>query len=369
MGREERRNVERDTRTTAGTQGAMNPVAHALGPRDVVFVTGATGFLGGAVVRRLRARGIETHALARRPAEAGALAELGVELHAGDLTDRASVIAACARAAGRARALGGRLYVLHSGALISYRTRERAQAIAINVEGTRHVLDAARGERAARLLFVSSVVAVGESKDGRAIDERAPFDLGRLGVHYSDTKRAAEELVLAAKDALDVVVVNPGAIFGPATGPSNTLTFLKQLAAGKGPILAPPGAISVVGIDDTADGTLLALERGRRGERYVLVERFLPTRELFATIARSVGGRGARFTVPRVLLSIAIPFVRAWDALFPLELATPQALSMLGCELRLDASKAKRELGWKPRPFDEVLRATVEELRRRGELP
>ncbi|MBI5364264.1 MAG: NAD-dependent epimerase/dehydratase family protein [Planctomycetes bacterium] len=359
----------KEERDHAAAHGAANAVVHALGPRDVVFVTGATGFLGGAVVRRLHARGIETHALVRRPTEAGELAALGVELHAGDLVDRPSVLAACARGAERARELGGRLYVVHSGALISYKTREREQAVAINVEGTRYVLEAARKENAARLLFVSSVVAVGESKDGRAIDETAPFDLGRLGVHYTDTKRAAEELVLATRDALDVVVVNPGAIFGPATGKSNTLKFLKQIAAGKGPFLAPPGAISVVGIDDTAEGTLLALERGRRGERYILVERFLPTRALFATIARAVGGRGARFTAPRALLSIAIPFVRAWDVLFPIDFAPPEALKMLGLELRLDASKARRELGWSPRPFDDVLRDTAAELRRRGELP
>lgn len=346
-----------------------NPIVHALTPRDPVFVTGATGFLGLAIVRRLRARGVPVHALVRDVAAARELAELGCALHAGDLVDRASVLRACDAAARAARAAGGVLLVVHSGALISYKTREHAQAVAINVEGTRHVLDAAKAARAARLLFVSSVVAVGESKDGRAIDETAPFNLGHLGVHYTDTKRAAEELVLAAKDALDVVVVNPGAIFGPATGRSNTLKFLKELAGGKGPIAAPPGSISVVGIDDTADGTLQALERGRRGERYVLVERHLPTIELFRVIARAVDGRGARFVVPRWMLACAIPFARAWDALFPIELAPPQALKMLGCELRLDATKARRELGWTPAPFEAVLASAVTELRRRGELP
>ncbi|MBK7874347.1 MAG: NAD-dependent epimerase/dehydratase family protein [Planctomycetes bacterium] len=346
-----------------------NPIAHALTERDSVFVTGATGFLGAAVVQRLRARGIAVHALVRSVEAARELAQQGCVLHAGDLTDRGSVLRACAAAAVDARARGGALLVVHSGALISYQTRERAAAVRINVEGTQHVLDAARASRAARLLFVSSVVAVGESKDGRAIDETAPFNLGHLGVHYTDTKRAAEELVLAATDALDVVVVNPGAIFGPATGRSNTLKFLKGLADGRGPIAAPPGTISVVGIGDTADGTVLALERGRRGERYVLVERYLPTIELFATIAGAVGGRAARFVVPRWLLACAIPFARAWDALSPIELAPPQALKMLGCELRLDGAKAKRELGWTPEPFDDVLRATVVELRKRGDLP
>src|SRR5262249_48853226 len=162
-------------------------------------------------------------------------------------------------------------------------------------------------------------VAVGQSTDGRAIDERAPFNLGHLGVHYTDTKRAAEELALAARE-LDVVVVNPGAIFGPAERKSNTLAFLRKLASGHGPLAAPPGSISVLGIVDAASGTLAALERGRRGERYVLVESFLRTRDVFRLMGAELGVRTTRVTVPRWVFPVLVPLARAWDALFPLEL-------------------------------------------------
>lgn len=345
-----------------------NPLVHPLQERDIVFLTGATGFLGSELVRRLAERRVRVHALVREPARATALLAGGNVLHAGDLTDAASVARATAEAARAARASGGQLYVIHSGALISYRTRERALAERINVDGTRAVLDAARAHDAARVLFVSSVVAVGQSVDGRAIDERAPFNLGRLGVHYTDTKRAAEELALAATD-LDVVVVNPGAIFGPAERASNTVRFMREMARGHGPIAAPPGTISVVGIADTALGTLAAFERGRRGERYILVESFVRSRELFALLAAELGVRPARFTVPRLVFPVLVPLARLWDALFPIALAPPQALVMLTCELRLSGDKARRELGWEPAPFAAVLRETIATLRARGELP
>lgn len=345
-----------------------NPIVHALQQRDVVFLTGATGFLGTELARLLAERRVVVHALVRDPARARVALAHGGVVHTGDLTEPASVARALAAAAEAARSLGGALYVVHSGALISYRTRERELAQRVNVDATRTLLAAARAEQVARFLFVSSVVAVGRSEDGQPIDERAPFNLGHLGVHYTDTKRAAEELVLAEQD-LDVVVVNPGAIFGPAERASNTVRFMREMAAGRGPLAAPPGTISVVGIADTALGTLAALERGRRGERYILVESFVRTRELFALIAAELGVRPARFTVPRWVFPVLVPLARVWDTVFPIALAPPQALVMLTCELRLSGDKARRELGWEPHPFVDVLRATIAALRARGELP
>jgi len=344
---------------------APEPAVHALTARDVVFLTGATGFLGAELARRLVARGTTLHVLARDPA-----AQVpGAALHVGDLTDAAAIERAVAAAARAARTAGGRLYVLHCGALISYKTRERERSERINVDGTRHVLAAARAQAATRFLFVSSVVAVGSSPDGSTLDERADFDLAPLGVHYADTKRAAEELVLAARSELDVVVVNPGAIFGPALGRSNTVKFLQQVAAGRAPLAAPPGSVSVLGIGDAAEGTLLALERGRSGERYILVESWLRTRDLFRLIAELLGARAPRLVVPRWSFALLVPLARLWDALAPLELAPPQALRMLACDLRLSGDKARRELGWRPLPFRAVLQETIAVLRARGDLP
>jgi len=323
-----------------------------------VLVTGATGFVGGELVRLLLERGFEVHAFARTRPERSALP---IVWHTGDLVDAKAVDAAIGAARPR--------WVVHSAALISYATRDKARAQASNVEGTRHVLEACKRHRVARLCFVSSVVAVGPSPDGRKLDESSPFTGAGLDCDYMHTKRAAEELVLAAANELDVVVVNPGAVFGPAERKSNTVNFLRQLAAGKRPIAAPPGSIALVGVRDTAEGILLALERGRRGERYLLVERSCSTRELFSLMGAALGQSGVRRTIPRWIWPLLVGAARVLDRIRPIELAPPQALVMLGQRLEFDNRKAREELGWKPRPFEEVLRETIAVLRERGVLP
>lgn len=329
-----------------------------------VLVTGGTGFLGRGLVRELARRGASTHVLARASSDRAPLADLELGWHEGDLVDAASVERAVGSAAAAARAAGGGLCVIHSGAVISYRSGDRALQERVNVEGTRHVLDAARRHAVERLVHVSSVVAVGYAPArAEPLDEAAPFNAGDLGVDYVDTKRAAEELALQAADELDVVVVNPGAIFGPVAEGANTSRFLRAVLSGQGPWLAPPGGLGVVGLDDTVAGTLLALERGRRGERYILVESYHESLDLFRTVAVLGRARAALGTVPAWLWSAVVLGGRVVDRVRPLRLATPQALVMLGRRMCFDARKARQELGWSPRPFDEVLRETLDHVR------
>lgn len=330
---------------------------------SVVLVTGGTGFLGSAITRRLAARGDEVHVLARASSDRSVLDGVAVTWHAGDLTDDASVRAAVRAAAARAAMLGRSAQVVHCGALISYKTADRARQVAANVEGTRSVLAAAAAERIARVLHVSSVVAVGHGRDAGTLDEATEWNNGPLGVDYATTKRQAEELALAAARAgFDVVVVNPGAIFGAWGGHSNTARFLRLAAAGKGPLVAPPGSLGVLGIDDTADGCVLALDRGRRGERYILVESWIRSADLLRLVARITGGRNPLVTLPKASWPLVLAASRLIDRVSPLEGTPPQALAMLAVELRFDARKARAELGWQPAPFEDVLRATVRGL-------
>lgn len=330
--------------------------------KHVILVTGGTGFLGSAIVRRLVARGDEAHVLARASSDRSVLDGVDAAWHAGDLADDASIRAATRAVAARARELGRGARVVHCGALISYRTEDRAAQWAANVEGTRSVLSAARDERVERVLHVSSVVAVGHGRGAGTIDETIEWNNGPLGVDYATTKRRAEELAVAAAGELDVVVVNPGAIFGAWVGRSNTAKFLRLASSGKGPLVAPPGSIGVLGIDDAADGCVLALDRGRRGERYVLVESWTTSADLFRLVARVTGGRDPLFTFPKSLWPIVPPIARWIDRVRPLDMTPPQALAMLGVELRFDGRKARTELGWRPAPFEDVLRATVRGL-------
>ncbi|MBL8859082.1 MAG: NAD-dependent epimerase/dehydratase family protein [Planctomycetes bacterium] len=338
-----------------------------MSPR-LVLITGATGFLCSNVARQLATRGDEVHALARPNADKRVLDGVSVQWHAGDLTDRASLERTCWKLAERSFALRRPWDLVHGAALISYKSAHRAAAVAINVEGTRAVLQAARQSGVARVVHVSSVVTVGACRRDEVMNEATEFNLQDCGVDYVTTKRAAEEIALAAAKDLDLVVVNPGAIFGPVERRSNTARFIRQVALGKGPLAAPPGTISVLGVDDAAAGTVLALDRGRRGERYLLVESWIPSRALFDAVAREFGTRGPLLTIPRWAWPLIVLAARVWDRFFPLDLAPPQGLVMLARELRFDAAKARSELGWSPKPFAEVLKSTIQSLEARGQL-
>lgn len=333
-----------------------------------VLLTGATGFLGRALAQELVRRRTETHALVREDSPRGPLETLPITWHVGDLRDETAIDRAVAALAASARAAGGTPRILHAAALISYRSRDRSLSEEINVKGTERLLASARRHGVGRFLFVSSVVAVGACTGPDPASESAPFNLGHLGVAYADTKRAAEERVLAGARTLDAVVVNPGAIFGPVERASNTVRTIRRISEGRVPPFLPPGSVGVVGVEDAALGTLLALDRGRSGERYLLVESSLPIAELFARIAAQLGARrSGRVLSPRTW-NLLTALASWWDLVLPMNLTPPQALRMLGQDLRFDASKARRELGWAPRPFDEVLAATIAHLRSRGEL-
>ncbi len=324
-----------------------------------VLVTGATGFLGREIARQLVETGRETHALARENPPKGRLEELAVTWHAGDLRDEASIE--------RVFASAQPATVIHSAALISYKTKDKDEAREVNVRGTERMLAAAHKHRVARFVQVSSVVTVGSARGGEPVDETAEFDLGGLGVDYVDTKRAAEERVLAAAQSLDTVVVNPGAIFGPVERPSNTVRMIRRIAQGRVPPFVPPGSVGVVGVHDAARATILALERGRRGERYLVVESSLTTKDLVARIAARFDVRPTSLVLSRGSWRLLTRLAKAWDAVFPMKLTPPQALTMLGQDLRFDARKARTELGWSPRPFDEVLDETIAYVRAMGE--
>jgi dihydroflavonol-4-reductase len=323
--------------------------------KPAVLFTGATGFLGAQLARALATRGHALHALAREDSDRSALRGLEVSWHSGDLRDGASIDRAfeqvCTREA--------RPWVVHAGALISYQTRDRQAAREINVEGTRRIVDACRRHGVGRVLHVSSVVAVGPSTDGTTLDEDSEWRGERLRCDYMTTKREAEVLALEAAGELDLVVVNPGAIFGVNGRASNSQRVLRMIASGRtGPLpflVAPPGAQSVVGLDDCAEGCALALERGERGRRYLLVESVWSHRDLIALVARASGGRRAPILAPRWLWALAESCSAAFDGLRGSDFFTPQTLRLARAEFRASGARARAELGWRPRPFERVI--------------
>lgn len=334
-----------------------------------VFVTGATGFVGAELLGALARRGFLVHALARPTSRRAFATGLPVVWHAGDLLEPESVSAAVGDFERAARAAGRAPSAIHAAAQLGYKSGGAELAWRVNVEGTRALVAACRAHAIERLLHVSSVVAVGYARDAAAVlDEESSYNGADLRVDYVTTKRAAEDLVLSSAAEFDVVVVNPGAVFGAGPALPNSARFLQRLAARKIP-LAPPGSIAAVGVADVAEGILLALERGRRGRRYLLTAENLTHHELLARAAALLGVRAPLFRAPRLAWRLAAALAEPWDRLHPAEDATPQALRMLAAHFRFDSRRARTELGWRPRPVDEVLADTLQALRAQGALP
>jgi dihydroflavonol-4-reductase len=326
-----------------------------------VLVTGATGFVGSELVAQLLATGWNVHGTARpgsrRPAHPALV------WHEVDLLDEAALQQAVCAAARAAEARGQRLDVVHLAARISYRRRDRELLRRVNVDATRALLAAAGTRGVRRVCHVSSVVALGPvASTQEALDDDAPLGGLELDSGYARTKAEAEELALAAAATLDVVVASPAVVFGQGTGQSNSFHFLRQAVRGTLGPLSPPGSVSVVGLEDTARGIRLALEHGVRARRYVLSESSWRVSELLRFASARVGRRGPRWTAPPALWRLLGVPARLGDALFPEARATSEALALLGLHFRFQATRARTELGWRPRPITDVLGELLEAL-------
>lgn len=341
-----------------------------------VFLTGGTGFLGEHFLRLLTAEGYAVTAIFRATSKRAHLADLDVTWVSGDVTDGPGLTAAVTSFAEQARARGSKTWFVHGAAVISYATASGPLQDQANTEGTRNAVAAAEAAGVDRMLYVSSVVAVGlASGPSTSIDETEPFEsvqqhTGQPYVgHYMRTKYLAEQLVHeAATRGLDVVMVNPGAIFGEAQELSNTAEIFGRVDKSLIGRFAGPGSLSVVGVTDVARGMLLALQRGAKGERYLLCERNLQLSELMEAISKQLGHNFRIHTLGPRMWALLVLATRIVDLVKPLHIVTPTALKLLSLQLRFEAHKARRDLGWEPAPFDQVLAETVAWLRRIGKV-
>ena len=313
------------------------------------LVTGAAGFIGSHVVAVLAAAGAEIRAFDRRvPVEVPA----GVEPVAGDVLDAAAL----------ARALDGCDAVFHLAALYSYaRADARAMQI-VNVEGTRAVLDAAARAGVRRVVHTSSCATCGPVP-GRAATEADEPPRWELAIPYKRTKLEAERLALsAAREGLDVVVVNPTTPVGPGDRrPTPTGKMVAHVARGRARAYLAGAALNVVAVEDVAAGHLRAYERGASGERYLLGGENLALREVFAIVATAAGRRPPRVAVP---WAVAYGAARVADA--ALRRAGREPSLLVVDEVRLarlpmtfDDTRARDELGHRSRPAAAALAAAA----------
>ncbi|RMH20820.1 MAG: SDR family NAD(P)-dependent oxidoreductase [Gemmatimonadetes bacterium] len=316
------------------------------------LVTGASGFVGSAVARRLAAAGHRVRVLARPTSDLRNLEGLDVEVVLGDLLDPPSL----------RRAVEGCDALFHAAADYRLWVPDAERMIATNVDGTRALMLAALDAGVGRVVYTSSVAALGYRPDGEPADERTTVSLDAMVGTYKRSKYLAEQAVLELVEArgLPAVIVNPSSPMGPRdVKPTPTGRIVIDAACGRMPAFVDTG-LNVVHVEDVAEGHLLAFARGAVGERYVLGGENLTLREILVRVAELVGRSPPGLRIPH---GAALAFAHASEAWARLRgrepMATVDGVRMARRKMFFSSAKAARELGYAPRPAQEALRDAV----------
>ncbi len=327
------------------------------------LVTGATGFIGSAVARRLLARGESVRVLARAGGDRRNLAGLDVEIIEGDLRDPAA----------RDTAVRGIDSLYHVAADYRLWVPNPAEMYATNVEATSALLRAAATAGATRLVYTSSVATLGIPTDGSLATEDTPVLLADMVGPYKRSKYMAEEAVraLVREEKLPVVIVNPTAPVGPRdVKPTPTGRTVIEAAAGRMPAFVDTG-LNLAHVDDIAEGHLLAHDNGVIGERYILGGENLSLQQILQRIAALTGGKAATIKVPHGLIlpiAYAAEFAaRAFRTGEPF--VTVDGIKLARKRMFFTHAKAERDLGYTARPVDEALTDAITWFRAHGALP
>ncbi len=316
----------------------------------LVAVTGAAGFIGSAVVRVLLARGRKVRALVEPRGDVANLEGLDVDVVECDVTDEASV----------ARGLRGVSSLYHLAAIYKLWAPDPEPLYRVNVEGTTAVLLAAKAARVERVVFTSSIMAVGLGGD-----ETKAFDLFDMAGTYTLTKYLSERIAMRfARAGLPLVVVNPGMPFGPRDrAPTPTGQIIVRFLKREVPALGA-GSLSVIDVDDCAEGHVLAEEKGRVGERYILTGHDVTLRDLAERISRIAGVKVSKLSVPRMM---GLPIAAAMESIARVRkqepLVTANEARFTSASPHFSNDKAVRELGLRIRPLDETLARAIDYFR------
>ncbi len=326
-----------------------------------VLVTGASGFVGSAVARKLIGRGEKVRLLVRKSSDRRNLEGLDAEPVEGDLRDPASL----------ARALEGCTALYHVAADYRLWTRKPGELYESNVEGSRNIVLAGLEAGVGRIVYTSSVAVLGINKDASPANEETPVALGDMIGHYKRSKFLAEEAVrtLIAERGAPVVIVNPSTPIGPRdVKPTPTGRLVLEAAAGKMPAYVDTG-LNVAHVDDVAQGHLLAFDKGKVGERYILGGDDMSLKEILAEVARLAGRRPPRIRLPHTLVMPVAAVSQGWARAFGGEpMATLDGIRMARKKMYFSSDKAKRALGYRPRPGIEALADAVAWFREQGYL-
>jgi dihydroflavonol-4-reductase len=323
------------------------------------FVTGATGFLGSHVARRLLARGADLRLLLRPTSRTENIDGLVAERVLGDLRDEESL----------RNGMVGCEFVFHVAADYRLWSANRQELYASNVDGTRNVLQAARDAGVRRVIYTSSVATMGFGNNGRLTDEGTPVSLANMIGDYKRSKFMAEQLVIAAGLAgQNVVMANPTTPIGERDiKPTPTGRIVVDFLRRKFPAYVDTG-LNLVDVVDCAEGHLLAMEKAAPGERYILGGENLTLKQILDKLAAITG-----LPSPKVKLPYAVAYATGVvDTLVSGTIrkreprVTLDSVRMGRNKMFVTSAKAERDLGWHPRPVDDALRRAVEWFQANG---
>jgi dihydroflavonol-4-reductase len=325
------------------------------------LVTGATGFVGSAVARRLVLAGFPVRALVRRGSPRFHLEGLDLEFAEGDIRDAESV----------RRAMAGVRHVFHVAADYRLWARDRSEIFAANVEGTRNIMEEARRAGVERVVYTSSVATLGVRSDLSPADESVPLSPEQGIGAYKRSKIAAERLVeeMVARDDLPAVIVNPSTPIGPRdVKPTPTGRIIVEAARGRMPGFLDTG-LNLVHVDDVAEGHLAALRRGKIGERYILGGENVRLADMLTEIAHQVGRRAPLLRFPPAVV-LPVAYAAQMRARFTGRepFITVDGIRMAAYHMFFTATKAERDLGVRARPYQEALADAISWFRTAGYL-
>ena len=332
------------------------------------LVTGATGFIGGNLARALAARDEEMRVLVRPTANDLAIRDVKAARVVGDLLSPESL----------RQAVSGCETVYHCAANYSFWSRQREQIYQANVQGTRNLLDAARAAGVRKVVFTSSVSTIGLPANGGGDpsgplgDESMPPEPSHLVGHYKQSKFQAEQLALSCNnDNFQVVVVNPCAPVGPwDVKPTPTGRIPLDFARGRVPGYLDTG-MNLVDVSDVAQGHILAMERGKPGERYILGNRNLALLEVFRILARITGRRPPRVRFPYWLI-LGVAYCDQWveSDLLRREPTIPvEGIKITRHPMYVSSDKAISQLGLPQSPVETALENAIRWFADHGYLP
>jgi dihydroflavonol-4-reductase len=333
-----------------------------LTSQSKVLVTGPTSFLGYHVVKRLNERGIRPRVLVPQETDPALLQKnLDVDIIRGTVEDEASLRTACE----------GIETVFHLSFLVSIGGGLETRMQEFNVGGTRRLLDAAARSGVTRVIVASSALAVGVNRNPQAIDETADWDTHHFDLTYALTRRQAEEEALARSSPdFSVISVNPSFTMGPEDyigAPANKL--LQAVSAEKLPVIFTVG-FGCLDVRDFSEGMVLAAERGRSGQRYLLNGHNVMIDDLLQQVAAIAGVKPPRWRLPIWVAHVMVAIVTAVKTLRKKQpTITRSVLQILGRYAWYDTTRAQQELGWTPRPLQETLEDTLRWLRENETQP